>query len=105
MQDMLTAARKIERYVRDSTFEGFCQNELIQDAVIRQLTIIGEAASHVPEEISAMAPEIPWRSIRGLRNVVIHEYFGINLRVLWKTTTRNIPDLIARLEILLDKPA
>jgi uncharacterized protein with HEPN domain len=100
IQDMLDAAEKIMRYIEGVTFEGFLRNEMLADAVIRQLTIIGEAASHVPEEIRSLDPDIPWRSIRGMRNVTVHRYFCVDMRIVWKTVTLNTPDLVARLETL-----
>jgi len=84
------------------SFEGFTQDEKTFDAVIRQPTILGEAASHVPDEITSRTPEIPWQEIRGMRNVVVHEYFGINMDIVWKTATKNIPGLRLLLERLLE---
>ena len=101
IQDMLNAARKIEGYVEGMTFEGFTKDERTFDAVIRQLTILGEAASHVPDEIVSRTPEIPWFEIRGMRNVVVHEYFGVNTAIVWKTAVKNIPELLPLLERLL----
>ena len=65
------------------TFEQFTKDNKTTDAVIRQITVIGEAATHIPEDIILQTPETPWRSIRGIRNVVVHEYFGINIQILW----------------------
>lgn len=101
IQDMLNAARKIEGYVEGMTFEGFSKDERTFDAVIRQLTILGEAASHVPDEIVSRTPEIPWFEIRGMRNVVVHEYFGVNTAIVWNTAVKNIPELLPLLERLL----
>ena len=100
LQDILNAAQKIGRYIDGLEFEDFVKDEKTVDAVVRQLTIIGEAASHVPEEIASTAPEIPWRSLRGIRNIVVHEYFGVNMQILWNAVTKNIPDLSAELEKL-----
>ncbi len=101
IQDMLNAARKIEGYVEGMTFEGFTKDERTFDAVIRQLAILGEAASHVPDEIVSHTPEIPWIEIRGMRNVVVPEYFGVNTAIVWKTAVKNIPELLPLLERLL----
>ncbi len=102
LQDMLNAARKIEGYVEGLTFEDFIQDEKTFDAVIRQLTILGEAASYVPDQVVSRTPEIPWFEIRGMRNIVVHEYFGINREIVWKTAVKNIPELRPLLERLLD---
>lgn len=101
IQDMLNAARKIVAYVEGLTFEGFARDEKTFDAVIRQLTILGEAATHVPEEIVSRTSDIPWFEIRGMRNIVVHEYFGVNSRIVWETATKNIPALLPLLERLL----
>lgn len=68
-------------------------DEKTVDAVIRQLTIIGEAVSYVPDEIGVRAPDTPWSVICGMRNIVVHEYFGVDTGIVWKTVTRNIPEL------------
>lgn len=100
LQDMLDAAGKIELYIKGLAFENFVGDEKTFDAVVRQLTVIGEAACHVPDTIAARSPEIPWSVIRGMRNIVVHEYFGIDRGIVWKTATRNIPELRSRLEAL-----
>ena len=69
LQDMLDAARKIELYIEGLAFEDFVEDEKTFDAVVRQLTVLGEAACHVPESIAARSPEIPWSEIRGMRNI------------------------------------
>ncbi|MEJ5364898.1 MAG: DUF86 domain-containing protein [Desulfosoma sp.] len=98
---MLNAARKRGAYVEGLTFEGFARDEKTFDAVIRQLTILGEAATHVPEEIVSRTSDIPWFEIRGMRNIVVHDYFGVNSRIVWETATKNIPELLPLLERLL----
>jgi len=100
VQVMLDAIRKIDRYTEKMALEDFVKDEKTIDAVIRQITVIGEAASHIPEDIASIAPTIPWPEIRGMRNVVVHEYFGVNNLILWKTVTNNLPDLLSELEEL-----
>jgi len=63
------------------------------DAVVRNIEIIGEAANNIPEEIKIKFPDVPWHRIIGMRNKVIHEYFGIDLDILWKTVQKRIPEL------------
>lgn len=101
LEDMVGSATKIIGYVDGIGFQDFVRDEKTFDAVIRQLTILGEAASHVPEKIIDSAPEIPWFEIRGMRNIVVHEYFGINMKVVWVTAKKNIPELLPMLERLL----
>jgi uncharacterized protein with HEPN domain len=97
LQDMLDAARKIQAYINGMTFEQFKKDEKTFDAVIRQLSIIGEASSQVPEEIASLAPEIPWSLIRGMRNILVHQYFGVDARLVWKTARKNLPELCSHL--------
>jgi uncharacterized protein with HEPN domain len=72
------------------------------DAVIRNFIIIGEAATHVPEEVVSAHPEIPWRDMRDMRNFVVHEYFGISDKIIWDTVQNNLPPLINLLKPLLE---
>jgi uncharacterized protein with HEPN domain len=82
-------------------FERFVADERTTDAVIRQLTIIGEAANHVPAEVAGMAPLIDWALIRGFRNVVVHVYFGTDLRIVWEAVQTDLPYLEIQLTELL----
>lgn len=100
LNDMLEAAQKIGRYIEGLAFENFNEDEKTFDAVIRQLTIIGEASTHIPDEITTLSPEIPWSSIRGMRNVVVHDYLSVNMRIVWKTITKDLPDLCSQLKTL-----
>ncbi len=93
IQDMLNAARKRVAYVEGLTFEGFVRNEKTFDAVIRQLTMLGEAATHVPEEIVSRTSDIPWFEIRGMRNIVVHDYFGVNSRIVWGNGDEEYPGI------------
>jgi uncharacterized protein with HEPN domain len=72
------------------------------DAVIRNFIIIGEAAGHVPEDVCARHPEISWYEMRGMRNFVVHEYFGVSDRILWDTVQNNLPPLEKQLKELID---
>jgi len=83
VDDILEAIRQIRSYVTDHNQEAFTKDRKTQDAVIRNLEIIGEAAAKIPEHVQANEPEIDWRKITGLRNILIHEYFGINLPIIW----------------------
>ncbi len=103
IQDILDAVQKIDSYTEGLSFEDFASDSKTIDAVIRQLTIIGEAASRVPEEITSTASTIPWLEIRGMRNVVVHEYFGVNTRIIWETVKKNIPELRSGMEVFQRK--
>lgn len=102
MEDIVDAMTKIERYIEEVDFAGFTQNEMIVDAVIRNLEIIGEAAQNIHEDIRDNYPEIPWRQIIGLRNIVIHGYFGVDLENIWKIITENIPETQPAIRRALD---
>ena len=76
--DILKSIEKIEKWTEDVDYEEFVKNELLQDAIIRNLEIIGEACRYIPEDIREKHPQIPWRRIVGFRNILIHKYFGID---------------------------
>jgi len=84
LEDMLESMRRIQRYTEGISFEEFTLSTLKTDAVIRNLEIIGEASKNVPESLKSKYPEIPWRSMYGLRNYMVHEYFGVDLNNIWK---------------------
>lgn len=92
MEDILDSIGKIERYVKGFSYEKFVEDELVFDAVIRNLEIIGEAAKNIPEEIRKKHVDIPWNRMIGLRNIVTHGYFGIDLGIIWEIITRNLPE-------------
>jgi len=93
LADMLEAIEKIERYTHGLSREDLWQDDLVADAVVRNLEVIGEAARHVPETLRAAHPEIDWRRVVGLRNVVVHEYFAIDLDVVWVVVEKHLPKL------------
>ena len=93
LNDILNAIQKIERYSRGLTFESFSKNELMQDAIVRNLEIIGEAVKNIPQNIRDMMPEIEWKKIAGLRDILIHAYFGIDVEVVWDIIKNKVPQL------------
>lgn len=99
--DILIAARKALRFVEGMTWEGFQQSELHQNAVMRPLEIIGEAARLVSQQTRQAHPEIPWEQMIGVRNRLIHEYFRVNLKTVWETVQNDLPRLIALIEPLV----
>jgi len=84
------------------TYDTFAADELTRDAVIRNLEIIGEAAGHLPSDVTAKAPQIPWRLICDMRNVLAHAYFGVSLKVVWNTATTQIDELEKAVRGLLE---
>lgn len=98
IEDILEAANKILHYTKDFSFDDFIADAKTVDAVARNFEIIGEAASRLPEEFKLNHPEINWTRITGLRNRIIHEYFGIDYSLVWKIKIDYIPQLISALE-------
>jgi uncharacterized protein with HEPN domain len=99
--DMLLAARKIKTFAVDLTEERFHKSELHQSAIIRELQVIGEAARLVSDEAKSIHSEINWEQIKGMRNRLIHEYFRIDLSIVWDVITNDIDTLISQLEPLI----
>ena len=99
--DMQDAAASIRQFAAGVTFEEYARNPMIRSAVERQLEILGEAARRVSQEFKETHPEVPWRRIVGLRNLLAHEYGDIQHERVWQIATKNIPALIVQLEPLL----
>jgi uncharacterized protein with HEPN domain len=99
--DMLNSAAKIERYTRDITFDEFVSDELRVDGVVLNFVIIGEAATRMPAEVQIRAPNVPWRDLRGMRNIIVHAYFAIDLDVVWNTAKKDIPAFAAAVTALI----
>lgn len=93
LSDIQTAIKKIEIYTKGLTYTRFRRDEKTIDAVTRNIEIIGEAAKHIPREIRLNHVEVPWKQIIGTRSKVTHEYFGVDVEILWKTVTEDIPTL------------
>lgn len=91
LEDMLLSMDRIEEYTDNLDFRKFKMNYLIVDAVVRNFEIIGEASKKVPTRIQERYPEIPWRKMYGLRNLIAHEYFGIDYEMLWEIAKFNLP--------------
>jgi uncharacterized protein with HEPN domain len=91
LEDMLTSMLRIEEYIGDMSFREFKMNYLIVDAIVRNFEIIGEAAKNIPEEVKNKYPEIPWKKMYGLRNLIAHEYFGIDYEMIWEISKKNLP--------------
>jgi uncharacterized protein with HEPN domain len=94
---------RIKEYIGDQRFEEFKQNYMVVDAVVRNFEIIGEASKNIPEEIQKKYPEIPWKKMYGLRNLISHEYFGIDYEMMWEIATVNLPQNIIDLRRVIDK--
>ena len=100
--DMLQSARLAVDYLNGRSFDELSTDSLLEDAVVRRLSIIGEAANRISETTRAGLPEIPWNAVRGMRNRLVHEYDGVDLEVVWDTVRDRLPELIMTLETVLD---
>ncbi len=103
LKDMLAAMEAIEQFVEGMDFEEFRNDDKTVSAVIRKFESMGEAARHVPEEVRGRAPDVPWRQMVGLRNKLIHFYFGIKHELIWETIKSRLPQLKKRLRQLLNE--
>ena len=99
--DMLLAARRARRFCEDLTWESFAQSEIHQYAVFKAIEILGEAARLVSQTTRQAHPEVPWDKIAGIRNRLIHEYFRVDLEIVWAAVRDDIPRLIAQIEPLV----
>ena len=95
---MLDAAEEAMSFVRDKDRKSLDQDRMIVLAIIKDIEIVGEAASRISDETKQAAPDIPWASITGMRNRLIHAYFDINLDILWQTVSKDLPELASKLK-------
>jgi len=98
LQDILTAARLIASYVKGATEATFIANPEKQDAVVRRIEVIGEAAAHLSPETRSAIPDLPFRKMRGMRNIVAHDYANVDLKIVWEVATVHVPEVCTVLE-------
>lgn len=92
LEDMLSSINRIEEYLEGIELTGFEDNQMLIDAVVRNFEIIGEASKNIPEEVKDNYPEVPWKKMYGLRNLISHEYFGIDNEMLYHIAKHNLPN-------------
>ena len=93
LNHILDSIVEIETYLLNVDFEAFLENSMMRFACIKQMEIIGEASNHISEELKALFTDIEWNSIKGMRNVLVHEYFGIDTRLIWEIIKYDLPEL------------
>ncbi|PSO49826.1 MAG: hypothetical protein BRC33_05200 [Cyanobacteria bacterium SW_9_44_58] len=103
LHDIQEASRRIATYTAGMTEQTFWEDSKTQDAVIRNLEIIGEATKNLTNEVRERYPEIPWKSMAGLRDRLIHNYFGVNLDIVWQIVVQELTKVSSQLEIILNE--
>jgi len=94
LEHIAEAIETIEVFLKNvNDFDDFSANKLVFDAVVRELEIIGEAANNISDQFQKENPDVPWRQMIGIRNTLIHEYFGVNKKVVWETCQHDLPQL------------
>jgi uncharacterized protein with HEPN domain len=102
LNHILTSIHEIESYCVNSDIEAFINNSMMRFACIKQLEIIGEAANHISEGIKNQFTSIEWPQIVGMRNIFVHEYFGIDTKILWDIIKKDLPDLKANISSIVN---
>jgi uncharacterized protein with HEPN domain len=101
VEDILECIGRIEHYVAGLQLDAFKASQITVDATVRNLEVIGEASRNIPEDVKEAHPELEWAKIVGLRNRVVHEYFGVDLDIIWRIITDELPALKAQMRKLL----
>ncbi len=94
LSHIIDALRQISEYTKNLDYDGFNAARIIQDAVIRQFEIIGEATKNLSEEFRMKQPDIPWKDLAGFRDKLIHQYFGVDISIVWRSVVDDVPVLL-----------
>jgi uncharacterized protein with HEPN domain len=103
LHDILDAMEKVQQFVKDISYEKFSKDDKTIFAVVRALEIIGEATKNIPGETRTENPDIPWKDMAGMRDILIHEYFGVDIETVWLTVTKKIPEIKPLIKKIMDK--
>lgn len=103
LKHILESIDEIEKYTKEIARDEFFQTTQIQDAVVRRLEIIGEAVKNLPATFKNKYPDILWKKISGMRDVLIHEYFGVDLKLVWRVVKKNLPELKKKILKILEE--
>lgn len=101
VEDILQSLTGIASDIEGLNYDNFIDDRKTRNSVARELEIIGEAARHIPPDIEAIHPQIPWRLMRDMRNVIAHEYFGVDWQIVWETAVNDLPALVPFLQAIL----
>jgi len=99
--DILDSGSAVLAFVKDLSFEEFCNDRKTSSAVIREFEIIGEAIGKLPDELKQKRPDVEWQDIKDFRNLLIHEYFGVDMEIMWKIIQENLPVLMNAVKEIL----
>ena len=102
LEDILDSMEKTQKFIENMSYNQFSQDDKSIFAVIRALEIIGEATKNIPDNVRRINPDIPWRDMAGMRDVLIHEYFGVDINTVWLTVTKKIPEIKPRVQKMLE---
>ncbi len=102
LSDILEALERIQEYTKSMTFKDFAKSNITIDAVVRNLEVIGEAARKLPSETKSKSPEVEWHKIVALRNILTHEYFGVNKQIVWDVVQNKLEPISKACKNLLE---
>ena len=100
LSDIQAVAQRIAAYTAGMTYDAFPGDTKTQDAVVRNLEIIGEATKNLSVELRAKYPDLPWKGMVGVRDRLIHDYFGVNLDIVWQIITAELPEVVVKVEVI-----